>query len=722
MFAESIEERRLAAPASKEKFGTGSEPAYDAITKFASNVFDVPISILSLVLEDEHGFKSGHGLDMCNVERARALCAHVLETLEPLIVLDARFDQHVPGAPAFDGEEELRFFAGVPLVNSSGHPLGALCIGDTRPRETFDAIAREKLEDLAALATALVEESRTSLPDRAISSFAKVMGLALITSNAAGKITYWNPAAEDIFGHSASEAIGKPIEIIIPERFRDHHVAGMKRVSTTGVSNLSGKTIELVAVRKNGSEFPVEMRLASWLGPDGIEIGAQIHDITDRRERELRLEHLAHHDALTGLANRNGFSKKLEAVIARGHATVFAIDLDRFKEVNDTFGHAVGDTLLQGVAVRLVGLLEPGATVARLGGDEFAILLPGNGAQSIATATAKRLNDAFKEPFVLSGHRMQIGLSIGIGLAPLHAEDAEELMLRADLALLEAKKIGQDNIRVFDPPIANQLIARRAFKDELRLATERGEWELTYQPQVRLSDQELIGVEALLRWKHPERGLLFPADFLNTLETHLVAHEVGEWVIDEACRQMAVWRMQGLDVQRMALNLFAAQFTNGNLGKIIGRALEKHALSPGDIEIEITETIALRSDDQILTALSELRDCGINIAFDDFGTGFASLSTLARLPVTRLKIDRSFVQDLCNRPQGAAIVTAVISLGRSLNLEVTAEGIETDEQRIRLLALGCREGQGYLFGKPVPASDDCWLDRKWLPARRASGG
>ena len=305
------------------------------------------------------------------------MCAHVLETLEPLIVLDARFDQHVPSAPAFDGEQELRFFAGVPLVNSSGHPLGALCIGDTRPRETFDAIAREKLEDLAALATTLVEESRTSLPDRAISSFAKVMGLALITSNAAGKITYWNPAAEDIFGHSASEAIGKPIEIIIPERFRDHHVAGMKRVSTTGVSNLSGKTIELVAVRKNGSEFPVEMRLASWLGPDGIEIGAQIHDITDRRERELRLEHLAHHDALTGLANRNGFSKKLEAVIARGHATVFAIDLDRFKEVNDTFGHAVGDTLLQGVAVRLVGLLEPSAIVARLGGDEFAILLPG---------------------------------------------------------------------------------------------------------------------------------------------------------------------------------------------------------------------------------------------------------------------------------------------------------------------------------------------------------
>jgi len=720
--AGSIEERRLAAPAYKEKFGAGSEPAYDAITKFASNVFDVPISILSLVLEDEHGFKSGHGLDMYNVERARALCAHVLGTLEPLIVLDARFDQHVPGAPAFDGEQELRFFAGVPLVNSSGHPLGVLCIGDTRPRESFDANTCEKLEDLAALATTLVEESRTNLPDRAISSFAKVMGLALITSNAAGKITYWNPAAEDIFGHSASEAIGRPIEIIIPERFREYHVAGMKRVSTTGVSNLSGKTIELVAVRKNGSEFSVEMRLASWLGPDGIEIGAQIHDITDRRERELRLEHLAHHDALTGLANRNGFSKKLEAVIARGHATVFAIDLDRFKEVNDTFGHAVGDTLLQGVAVRLVGLLEPGATVARLGGDEFAILLPGNGAQSSATATAKLLNDAFKEPFVLSGHRMQIGLSIGIGLAPLHAEDAEELLLRADLALLEAKKIGQDNIRVFDPPIANQLTARRAFKDELRLATERGEWELTYQPQVRLSDQELIGVEALLRWKHPERGLLFPADFLNTLETHLVAHEVGEWVIDEACRQMAVWRMQGLDVQRMALNLFAAQFTNGNLGKAIGHALEKHALSPADIEIEITETIALRSDDQILTALNELRDCGINIAFDDFGTGFASLSTLARLPVTRLKIDRSFVHDLCNRPQGAAIVSAVISLGRSLNLEVTAEGIETDEQRIRLLALGCREGQGYLFGKPVAASDDCWLDRKWLPARRASSG
>ena len=545
------------------------------------------------------------------------------------------------------------------------------------------------------------EERGSFRSRRSISGFADATALAIVTADASGRVAFWNRAAEAMFGHSWREMIGQPLERIMPARFHSEHAAGLARVAAGGDARLSGKSVEVVALRKDGTEFPIEIAIASWDGATGREFGAQIQDISARRERELGLRHLARHDPLTGLLNRGSFRDVLEEAIRdQCTTTLLALDLDGFKAVNDNFGHAVGDTLLQAIAIRLRAVAEGNGVLGRMGGDEFALLLAPSDDPLAGRTAADRLLWAFAEPFQIAGHTLQIGLSIGIAIAPLHAADTDELLLRADLALLAAKKAGGRRMRSFDNGLRDQLAARRAFKDELRVATEQRQWVLYYQPQVRLADGALVGVEALLRWRHPTRGLILPAAFLPVLETHLVAYEVGNWVIEEACRQLAAWRRAGRVVPRISVNLFAAQFTAGTLERTIAAALIRYGLAPSDLEIEITETIALRPDDQILATLHTLHAAGVNIAFDDFGTGFASLTTLKQVPVSRLKIDRSFVDDVCEAPHSAAIVAAIVSLSERLGLELVAEGIEREAQRAMLMRLGCNIGQGYLLGRP----------------------
>lgn len=541
----------------------------------------------------------------------------------------------------------------------------------------------------------------------ALGGFANSTSLALITADVEGRITFWNAAAESIFGYPAADMVGRSLDVIIPPRFREQHNHGMKRIASGGPVNLSGKTVEVVAIKADGTEFPIEITIASWAGLRGTEVGAQIQDITARRAKEARLQHLAHHDALTGLQNRVKFTDCIaDCLNEQGVATMLALDLDGFKSINDSFGHSTGDALLQAIAVRLAASIKPGGVLARVGGDEFALLLPASDDLLAARAQADCILDAFSQPFQIAGHLLHVGTSIGFSLAPLHAVDAEELLLRADLALLAAKRDGGRRVRLFDAGMANQLAAQRGFLRELRQATERCEWELFYQPQVRLCDSELIGAEALLRWRHPTRGLILPAAFLPVLETHRTASEVGCWILNEACAQLVRWRSAGRQLPRISVNLFAAQFTSGNLAQTVREALDRHSLLPSDLELEITETIALRADDHILASLNQLSAAGVGIALDDFGTGFASLSTLKQIPVTRLKIDKSFVEDICSEPHSAAIVSAIVSLADSLKLEVIAEGISTPEHREMLLRLGCGAGQGYMFGRPEPAEKD----------------
>ncbi|WP_375404662.1 putative bifunctional diguanylate cyclase/phosphodiesterase [uncultured Sphingomonas sp.] len=549
-----------------------------------------------------------------------------------------------------------------------------------------------------------IEKRRDDAQLIAGGSFAEATALAILTADADGVITYWNAAAERLFGYDRREAIGRKMDIIVPERFLEAHRAGLERVRRGGENKLAGKQLEVIARRADGEEFPIELSLSAWATPAGVAFGGQMQDISARRDRERTLEHHAAHDQLTGLLNPKTFYDSVRGTLLDdGRAAVLAFDLDGFKAVNDSFGHSVGDALLQALAVRLRSVAGPDWIIGRLGGDEFALLLPTKADLFAARDAAGMLLDAFGESFQVFGHRLHIAASIGVALAPDHADDADELLMRADLAMFRAKRQGGRSYRLFDSSMRAELAARRAFKDELRQARVSGQWELHYQPQARLADGSLTGAEALLRWRHPQWGMLSPAAFMPVLETHLVAYEVGQWVLDESCRQLAAWRVDGLCIPRISCNLFGAQVHTRGLVADVEAALARHGLLPCNLELEITETIALRHDDETLRPLSELVDRGIGIALDDFGTGFASLSTLKRVPLTRLKVDRGFVADICTDRHSAAVIEGILCIGASLGIDVIAEGIETPEQSLVLEEFGCREGQGYLIGQPVDA-------------------
>jgi predicted signal transduction protein with EAL and GGDEF domain len=311
--------------------------------------------------------------------------------------------------------------------------------------------------------------------------------------------------------------------------------------------------------------------------------------------------------------------------------------------------------------------------------------------------------DAFDRDFSIGGHELRLSTSVGFALAPMHATDAEELLLRADLALIEAKRHACGIVRMFDRGLENRLLAQRAFRDEVRHATIAKEWELYYQPQLGLTDNRLLGAEALLRWNHPTRGLIAPGVFLETLEKHAVAAEVGRWIIDEACGELVRARSGGIPLPSISINLFAIQLRSAGIEKTVLDVLEHHSLEPSDLELELTETVVLRQDARSLAELLALRQAGVRIAFDDFGTGFASLSTLKGFPVDKLKIDKSFVGDVTRSPHSRAIVGGIAHLARELGLELVAEGVETTAQRDALLELGCEIGQGYLWGMPAPS-------------------
>lgn len=538
-----------------------------------------------------------------------------------------------------------------------------------------------------------------------VAKFAEATNLSLISIDSKGDIEFVNPSACALFGYRKSEMIGRPITIIVPERMRGAHMAGLARVAAGEKPNLGGKTVEVSAVKKDGSEFPIEITLSIWEGKGGLCAGAVIKDISERRERESRLMRLASQDTLTGLSNKHQFMQLLQDRLSSGHAaTAILLDLDGFKDVNDTHGHGVGDALLQAVGVRLPYLLRPDAVVARLGGDEFAVLLPETADPLAAQKEAADILEAFRKPFHLGGLVLDLAASLGIAIAPHHGSDAEELLASADFALYRAKAAGGRCYRLFDQSMRSEAQARRAMRDELRKALNEGQLEMYYQPQVRLATGAVIGFEALIRWNHPEKGLLTPGAFLPALEQSALALEIGWWTLDEACRQIARLNRLGHAV-KMSVNLFPTQFRALNLRDKVADAIDRHGISASALELEVTEEVALNSDERSLKTLNDLHDMGVGIAFDDFGTGFASLSSLQRYPLTTLKIDRAFIRDIQANTSDAAITRALIAMSRDLGLETIAEGIETAEQEAALLALGCPAGQGYRFGRPMPEED-----------------
>jgi diguanylate cyclase (GGDEF)-like protein/PAS domain S-box-containing protein len=536
---------------------------------------------------------------------------------------------------------------------------------------------------------------------KAATHFANATKLTLVSVDATGTIRFANPAAADLFGYELQEMIGQPVEIIIPERLRRAHASGFSRAVAGEKLNLRGKPFEVYGRRKDGSEFPMELTLCAWHDKRGMGAAAVIRDISERRERESRLLRLASQDVLTGLHNRVKFAELLADTLAEGrNVSVLMLDLDGFKEVNDNHGHLVGDSLLQAVAVRLPICLPINTEAARFGSDEFAILLP-DACASKASSAAEAVLSAFAMSFEVCGQVLDIGASVGMAIAPLHGVDAEELIASADFALQRARAAGGGLVTVFDPAMRDEAASRRKLLDDLRRALRDGELELHYQPKVRMASNQMFGLEALIRWRHPEKGLLLPGSFLPVLEQSALALEIGWWTLEVACRDAAALVAAGHAALKMGVNLFPGQLHSPTLRKRVVEALERNGLQPEHLELEVTETTALHNEDKSLQAMNALREIGVGIAFDDFGTGYASLSSLQRYPLTTLKIDRGFIRDLLSKPRDAAITRALISMSRELGLETIAEGIETPEQEAFLLALGCQAGQGYRYGKPM---------------------
>ncbi|MGI4776557.1 MAG: putative bifunctional diguanylate cyclase/phosphodiesterase [Janthinobacterium lividum] len=703
------ESDRLAAIAEYQLVEDDGDLQLDAIVQLASKIFDVPIVLVSIVERERQFFSARIGLNICETGRDVSFCAHALEMDDILVIPDAKLDLRFAQNPLVLDEPYIRFYAGMPLVSPSGHVLGTLCIIDRRPRNGLSAQDREHLKALAKVVLDRLEMRRLAVAHRAgqtrFEQIAATSPDGIICANHLGRITFWNLACERLFGFEATQALGSSVDLIVPPRMQGGHGSGLQRVAAGGSPRLVGTTVELEARHENGREFPIELSLSMWQEEGKASFGAIIRDTTTRRADEERLFQLAHVDSLSGLPNRGVLlSRVIECLDRKEPFALLMIDLDGFKDVNDTLGHGAGDQVVKNVAQRLLSCANAIDTVARLGGDEFAVLMPNESVLSQIECGAQRMLSAIAAPMNVEAQPTHVTASIGIAVHPGNGANVGDLLSAADLAMYEAKAQGRNCIRFFNARLKDKVLTRRALEGEIRRAIEHEEFELFYQPQIRVDDQALVGLEALLRWRHPAEGLLSPVRFIAAIESGAFAAEVGHWVMKTACAYAAELRKVLPDLV-MGINLFGAQFQSGRLAAEVMAVLEETGLPPRALEIEITENIILAHDEVVLEPLRVLHELGVGIAFDDFGTGYASLSLLKRYPLTRLKIDRSFVTEICNDEADAAIVKAVIFLADKLKLQVIAEGVETAEQRDFLQICGCHHVQGYLYGKPMAVDD-----------------
>ena len=517
------------------------------------------------------------------------------------------------------------------------------------------------------------------------------------------QLIFCNQRYVEMYGLSADVAQpGCSLRELIEHRVASGSFAGDPVEYIAGLTETlaGGETMQQTLTLADGRAFSVVNKPIAgggWLSTH--------EDVTERQRSEERIAHMARHDALTDLPNRTMMREHLEHElkrVKRGEClAVLCLDLDQFKSVNDALGHPIGDELLKLVGERLRGCTREPDTVARLGGDEFAIIMTQMQQPTDAAALSKRIRDSIVKPYQIDGHQIVTDISIGISVAPIDALDAEMLMRNADMALYGAKADGRGTYRFFEPEMNTRMKARRELEMDLRNALAGRKFELHYQPLVNLETKEVNAFEALLRWNHPVRGVISPADFIPIAEETGLIVPLGEWVLKTACTEAANWP----DHIKIAVNLSPAQLNNRNLLAVVAEAIEQSGMSPHKLQLEITETVLLQNTFSTLSTLHELRKLGVQIALDDFGTGYSSLSYLRSFPFDKIKIDRSFIQDLSNGSEPVAIVHAVANLAKCLNMTSTAEGVETQQQLDTLKAIGCTEMQGYLFSKARPAKE-----------------
>ena len=572
----------------------------------------------------------------------------------------------------------------VPLEEAVGHIGGVVTV-------SLDITQQKEAQKLNTLLATAIEHA----------------GDVIEITDAESRFQYVNSAFERLSGYSSEDALGEtPFSLLMSDPNDEPHYRAVQNAIASGQvwhGTLTGR-------RKDGTLYEQEATISPVRNAEGAitHYVAVKRDITERLQSQARIWHLAHHDALTDLPNRVLFQDRLQQAVAQARRTgllvaILFIDLDNFKDVNDTLGHEFGDLLLQAVTLRLRECTRETDTVARLGGDEFALVHGGLDRSEWAAKLAEKVLERLSEPFSLHDQEVHISASIGITICPLDHDEPHQIVKNADMAMYRAKNTGRANYQFYKEEMNLAFQARKALEHDLRKALANGELEVFYQPQIDARSNLIIGAEALVRWFHPARGIISPEEFVPIAEECGLIVALGEWVLETACGQNRIWQDLGLPPVRVAVNLSAPQFLYRDLMASVVRALETSGLDHAYLELEITEGILMRETEVTISTLRRLSELGIQLAVDDFGTGYSSMAYLKRFPVNKIKIDRAFVTDITVDRGDAAIVSAVIGLAHGLGLTVAAEGVETYEQAAHLRARSCDELQGYYFGRPMRA-------------------
>jgi diguanylate cyclase (GGDEF)-like protein/PAS domain S-box-containing protein len=626
-------------------------------------------------------------------------------------------DLQLPDSPALEGLEKLlRAAPAIPLlvvgaddnveiartvIRAGAHDylLSKRLDSYWLPRTLDDAIER-KLSEKAFFAEA--ERLAIRLNSR---------GQALLRVDRSGLVTHLNGTAEALTGWAATEAVGRPLTEVL--RIIDSATRELC-VDLTAVTTAGSETSSVVSkrtlIRRDESEASIEHSTALTHDRLGAITGTAIvfRDVSAEYAMSLRMSHLASHDPLTDLPNRVLLADRLARALALAHRherqlAVLFLDIDHFKHINDSLGHLLGDDLLRSVGREVTMCVRSSDTVSRHGGDEFVIVLSELECAEDAAVGAKKIIAALARPHKLAGHELHVTVSIGISVYPGDGQDAQTLLKKADMALYHAKDRGRDSYQFFKPDLTVRAVERQSIEAGLHRALDKGEFELFYQPKINLKTGIVVGAEALIRWRHPQRGLVEPADFVPIAESSGLIKPIGRWVAQEACRQAQAWQDAGLRPIPVAVNVSAVELQSKEFLKNIVAILKQTRLDPRYLEIELTESALMTDIEATSAVLRALRSLGVRMAVDDFGTGCSSLAYLRDFPIDALKVDKSFVQEITSRSSLAPLVSAVINVGKSLNHRVIAEGVETLDQLAFLQAAGCAEGQGYYFSRPLVA-------------------
>ncbi len=534
---------------------------------------------------------------------------------------------------------------------------------------------------------------------------------AIVLMDDRGMVTYWNRAGEKMFGYDKGEIVGQQLhKFIVPKRYGNQYKKGIEQFQKNGTGPLINRTVEFHALRRNNTEFPVELSISQAVIDGKWHAVGTIRDISERRQSEQQLVHLATHDALTDLPNRALLRDRLtQAIIhARQHGgtiTTLFLDLDQFKLINENLGHDAGDELIKIVAARLSSLVREGDTVVRFGGDTFAIILSEMETQEDAETLIKDIMRGIKTPVDIGKQQMSITCTVGASLFPRDALDMESLVKCAEIALHQAKALGGNHFRFFRRGMDSGLSRKMLLRGSIQGALERGEFLLHYQPVFDLHNGNLVAAEALLRWQRANQTFVPPIEFIPIAEETGLIEPIGEWVLATVCGQAYAWQKAELPKLRLAVNLSARQLDMSDLADMVETVLADCRLDPQYLDLELTESLIMQNPEKAITTFIRIKEMGIGLSIDDFGTGYSSLSYLKRFPLDRVKIDRSFVRELHNDPDDKVIALTIISMAHNLRLKVVAEGVENDAQLHFLHEHGCDEVQGFYCGKPMPAED-----------------